>query len=415
MFYKFLKVLVRFVLKIFFRKIYITGLQNVDMNKAQLVSSNHPSGFLEPLIMACFFPKSLHFLVRGDIFDNPILKPILISTHQIPVFRFRDGFSKLRENSNSVDESTNVLLSHKNLLIFAEGGTKSIKQLRPLQKGISRIAFQSLEKNPELDLEILPVGINFTYSHLFNQEVMLKVGSPISLKGKLTDFQKDQKLTHEVLLNDVYNRMKENMIHLENYERLSLMEELFLLDRLNYDPPYLPVYIIDESKLNREKSIAQKVDALSDDRLAEINDQINSIKNKLKIHGLKLKDLISSSLSPMRSISLLIGLIPALIGCVANFVPVSIGYFFTTSMVKQVEFRSSILMISNLLLFLIYYFSIITIFIIFDIPILYVLVMMMTGFFWRYYYDLVDRTSFKLSNNQAKIYKIEASQILSKL
>jgi hypothetical protein len=244
---------------------------------------------------------------------------------------------------------------------------------------------------------------------------MLKVGSPISLKGKLTDFQKDQKLTHEVLLNDVYNRMKENMIHLENYERLSLMEELFLLDRLNYDPPYLPVYIIDESKLNREKSIAQKVDALSDDRLAEINDQINSIKNKLKIHGLKLKDLISSSLSPMRSISLLIGLIPALIGCVANFVPVSIGYFFTTSMVKQVEFRSSILMISNLLLFLIYYFSIITIFIIFDIPILYVLVMMMTGFFWRYYYDLVDRTSFKLSNNQAKIYKIEASQILSKL
>ncbi|MBK9734198.1 MAG: 1-acyl-sn-glycerol-3-phosphate acyltransferase [Saprospiraceae bacterium] len=113
MFYSFLKVLVRFVLKIFLRKIYITGLNHVDLNKAQLIASNHPNGFLEPLIMACFFPKPLYFLVRGDIFDNAILKPLLKSTNQIPVFRFRDGFSKLRGNSLTVDESTNILKEKK--------------------------------------------------------------------------------------------------------------------------------------------------------------------------------------------------------------------------------------------------------------------------------------------------------------
>jgi 1-acyl-sn-glycerol-3-phosphate acyltransferase len=170
MFYSFLKVLVRFVLKIFFRKIHITGVEHIQINKAQLIASNHPNGFLEPLVMACFFPKPLHFLVRGDVFDNPLLKPLLTSTNQIPIFRFRDGFSKLRENSQTMDESIKVILDKKNLLIFAEGGTESIKKLRPLQKGISRIAFQAIEKDPNLDLEIIPVGINFTYPSLFNRQ-----------------------------------------------------------------------------------------------------------------------------------------------------------------------------------------------------------------------------------------------------
>ncbi len=55
--------------------------------------------------MDCFFPKDLPFLVRGDIFNNPVLLPLLRSTNQIPIFRFRDGFSKLRENSQTMVES----------------------------------------------------------------------------------------------------------------------------------------------------------------------------------------------------------------------------------------------------------------------------------------------------------------------
>jgi 1-acyl-sn-glycerol-3-phosphate acyltransferase len=145
MLYSFLRILVGFTLRIFFRKIYIIGTVHVRADKPQLIASNHPSGFLEPLIMACFFPKPLHFLVRGDVFDNPFLRPLLRGTNQIPVFRFRDGFSRLRENSQSIDESLDVLKNNQNLLIFAEGNTQSIKKLRPLQKGISRIAFQSME------------------------------------------------------------------------------------------------------------------------------------------------------------------------------------------------------------------------------------------------------------------------------
>ncbi|MBL0102155.1 MAG: 1-acyl-sn-glycerol-3-phosphate acyltransferase [Saprospiraceae bacterium] len=131
-------------------------------------------------------------MVRGDVFENPFLRPILKSTHQIPIFRFRDGFSKLRENSHTIDESLQVLIENKNLLIFAEGSTESVKKLRPLQKGIVRIAFQALEKNPELELEILPVGLNFTYPTDFNEEVMLQVGQPILVQKYFESYKTDK-------------------------------------------------------------------------------------------------------------------------------------------------------------------------------------------------------------------------------
>jgi 1-acyl-sn-glycerol-3-phosphate acyltransferase len=173
MLYKIFKVIVSFTLKIFFRKIYLSGLENLDNSKPQILASNHPNGFLEPLLMACFFTRPLYFLVRGDVFDNKFLKPILVATHQIPIFRFKDGFSKMRENTQTLQASSDVLLDGKCLLIFAEGSTKCIKMLRPLQKGLSRITFDTLARDPNIDLEILPVGINFTHNTLFNKEVMI--------------------------------------------------------------------------------------------------------------------------------------------------------------------------------------------------------------------------------------------------
>ena len=203
MFYKFLKILVGFSLKIFFKKIFVSGIEHIKIDKPQLIASNHPNGFLEPLIMACYFPKDLHFLVRGDVFDKKWLRPILISTHQIPIFRFRDGFSKLRENAGTMDESFKILMENKNLLIFAEGGTESVKKLRPLQKGIARIAFQVLEKDPELDLEIIPTGINFTYPTRFNKEVMLQVGEPIKVKPYFALYLTDKNKAIDQLLSDI--------------------------------------------------------------------------------------------------------------------------------------------------------------------------------------------------------------------
>jgi 1-acyl-sn-glycerol-3-phosphate acyltransferase len=415
MFYSFLKVLVRFVLKLFFRKIHITGIEHVQISKAQLIASNHPNGFLEPLVMACFFPKPLHFLVRGDVFDNPILKPLLTATNQIPIFRFRDGFSKLRENSQTMDESIKVLLDKKNLLIFAEGGTQNIKKLRPLQKGISRIAFQALEKDANLDLEILPVGINFTYPTLFNRTVMLRVGAPIRVQDYLTKFTIDHKLTHQSLLDDTYRLMKNNIIHVEDQDRIHVFEKLVILLRSRFTLPYMPVFVNDNSSLDQEKELAEKVDAIDETSLINIKSEIKTLEQSLKMKKVDLHELAKQPLDFPRAIILILGFVPALLSLILNGLPMFLAKVFTTSKVKHPEFKASILMVGNLLLFIIYYMLLFIAAFVFGWSFWYVVVIILLAFWLRLYYEYYTTTSLKLGKKEISDFKNIGFNILNTL
>ncbi len=414
MFYQFLKILVGFTLRIFFKKIFITGQENIKNDFPQLIASNHPNGFLEPLIMACFFSKDLHFLVRGDVFDNPFLKPILTSTHQIPIFRFRDGFSKLRENSQKMDESMQVLLENKNLLIFAEGGTESIKKLRPLQKGIVRIAFQALDKNPDLNLEILPVGINFTYPTKFNKEVMLRVSPPILVQPYYKIYLDDKNKATEMLLTDLYGKVKENIIHLENQHRLKTFEQLVVAKRSSNPLPYLPVYEKDTKRLDIEKDVAKIVDGLNDEKFITLKSDLNAMETKMKKNGMIWNDLIKNPLNLTNSIILLIGIMPAILGFSLNLIPLAVGYFFTKTKVKQKEFKASILMVVTMVLFLLQYIILTALAIFGILPWLLILVAVISGLWLRYYYTIYENS--KIINFKKLVeFKSEAINILNKI
>ena len=396
MFYQFLKILVGFTLKIFYRKIYISGTEHVKNERAQLVASNHPNGFLEPLIMACYFPKDLHFLVRGDVFDNPFLKPILTSTHQIPIFRFRDGFSKLRENSQKMDEGMQVLLDNKNLLIFAEGGTQSIKFLRPLQKGIARIAFQTMEKSPETDLEILPVGINFTYPSRFNKEVMLRVNNPLQVRPYFEMYKQDKNKATDTLLNDLFERIKGNVIHLEDQSRLGAFEDMAVASRIHLNnASVLPVLNHNTQQLDIEKNIASSIDQLQESKYNNLIEEINKLKLSLKSQGLRWTDLLKSPLNLSKSIILLISIIPALLGLIFHGLPILGGYYFTKSKVRQKEFKASILMVSTLVLTLIMYVILILVIIFTSISWIWLPIIVVSGLSLRLCYTIYTQTIFK--------------------
>jgi len=394
MFYSFLKVLVRFTLKIFFRKIFITGIEHIKSDTPQLIASNHPNGFLEPLLMACFFPKPLHFLVRGDVFDNPILRPMLKSTHQIPIFRFRDGFSKLRENSQKMDESIQVLLDKKNLLIFAEGGTESIKKLRPLQKGISRIAFQTMEKDPDLDLEILPVGINFTFPAMFNEEVMLNIGNPLKVSDYLNRFNQDNKSGHESLLNDLFLAMKKSVIHIEDQKRLKIFEKLVILLRSQKTYLYLPVYLNEGAPLVSEKNLAESIDALSDGKLLEVRAEIRVLESEMKNEKVSLEDLRKIPYNFTRIIILTAGFLPALLGAVLHSLPLGVAFYFTKTKVNQKEFKASILMVLSMVLYVLMYIIYIITIAITAIPFFWLPICIATGLWLRFYYQIWINTTF---------------------
>jgi 1-acyl-sn-glycerol-3-phosphate acyltransferase len=179
MLYFILRPLTRIALKAYFRRITINGIENLPKDKPLLICSNHPTGFIEPCLMACFLPRVLHFLVRGDLFERPVLKHILISTNQIPIYRFRDGYEKLRNNRDVMNLSYDKLAGGEAILIFPEASATETKYLRPIKKGAARMALETLKLHPETDLAVIPIGIDYSSPNRWRSFVNINIGVPI--------------------------------------------------------------------------------------------------------------------------------------------------------------------------------------------------------------------------------------------
>ncbi|NJL77450.1 MAG: hypothetical protein HC892_22855 [Saprospiraceae bacterium] len=54
----------RFGLLAFCKKIYVSGAENIKTDRPVILASNHPTAFLEPCILACFYqPQSILWCV----------------------------------------------------------------------------------------------------------------------------------------------------------------------------------------------------------------------------------------------------------------------------------------------------------------------------------------------------------------
>ncbi|MBK8620402.1 MAG: 1-acyl-sn-glycerol-3-phosphate acyltransferase [Saprospiraceae bacterium] len=411
MLYRIFRVTVRFALKMFFRHIDLEGLQHIKPGKAQILASNHPAGFLEPLLMACFFPRSLYFLVRGDIFENSFLRPILLATHQIPIFRFKDGFSKLRENKQSMNEATSVLLQNKCILIFVEGSTKSVKMLRPLQKGFVRLALDAKTSDPQNPIEIVPVGINFSNSSAFRSDVMIRVENPIVLDGECVHWDNVQQTAGTTaLMKETFEGMEKNIIHMTEPSRVNIMEKMFLLFEAKENRTVFSEVSQNDHFLSSYKNIAAKIQTLSDEKIDIYRKDIKKLSGDLKNEHLTLNDLGKSLPKWYHWLGLILGFLPAFIGFLLHIIPLLVSFLFTRINVKSKEFYGAIWFVTNIVSILIYYVIGIILFIVFLFPFYWIIIVPVSGYFARKYYDMMAGYYWGTAKKQLK-FRAEASKI----
>ena len=103
----------------------------------------------------------------------------LNSLNLIPIYRIRDGVHQLNKNKGVFEKCFNLLDSHKALMIFPEGSHDKRRTVRSLSKGFSRIVFGAIERNPKLQIQLIPVGITYQDSSSYPFKVSLNYGTPI--------------------------------------------------------------------------------------------------------------------------------------------------------------------------------------------------------------------------------------------
>jgi 1-acyl-sn-glycerol-3-phosphate acyltransferase len=214
--YFLLKFYVNVSLHFYFRQVKVYGRENLRGNGPFLLASNHQNAFMDGLLVAVVNSFPVHFLIRADIFKTAFARTMLKLLKLMPVYRIRDGFGSLGKNQEQFDECVKLFLQQESVLIFPEGNHGATRKLRQLSKGFTRIAFEAQRQHPEMNLQVVPVGINYSNHHAFNSRVSIYFGKPIPV----SEYYKEPIPQQSTLFKDqVGEEIKKLITHIEDEGR----------------------------------------------------------------------------------------------------------------------------------------------------------------------------------------------------
>lgn len=216
------------------KKITVHGTENIPKKGALLFIPNHQNALIDALLIPTTNKRNIHFLSRAAVFKNKYIAKFLSTLNMLPVYRIRDGVSTIENNLPIFEKCFEFLQQKKAIEIFAEGEHHLDRRILPLKKGFARIILGALKKYPDLQIQIVPVGINFD-SHLsFPGSVSIYYGKPICANDYIDIENPD--LRFSKIIKVVANAMKELTLHVgdvKNYETIIEKLEANDIDYLN--------------------------------------------------------------------------------------------------------------------------------------------------------------------------------------
>lgn len=215
--YSLIKFWIKSSLHLYYGKININGLQNVPKNRPVLFLPNHQNALLDPLLIAVDCNRKPYFLTRSDVFKSTVLNRLFDLVRMIPIYRIRDGRDSLKHNDAVFERCAKLLGQNESLLMFPEANHNLQRRVRPLSKGFTRILFRALELQPDLDIQLIPVGFNYSYGEDFPDKVSICFGETIVLQDLIDD--EDDRTSVENIKGSVSEVLQKLTTHIpeENY------------------------------------------------------------------------------------------------------------------------------------------------------------------------------------------------------
>ena len=234
----------------YFKKIIVVDAKYIPNDKPVLFLSNHQNALLDALLIAVKCGRHSYFLTRASVFKKSLVSRLLKSLQMLPVYRIRDGWSNISNNNSIFNSCADLLHQNKAVVIFPEGSHNLNRTLRPLSKGFTRIVFDTLEKHPETDLQLIPVGLNFVNAKDFPDSTSIYFGKPIAAKSFVSNNRNDDVVN---LKHKIHSEISKLTTHIpaESYA-----ETIKKLDTLQVD--YLNPEVVNKCVANNFENCKQK-------------------------------------------------------------------------------------------------------------------------------------------------------------
>jgi 1-acyl-sn-glycerol-3-phosphate acyltransferase len=168
--------------------IYVKHFEVINSYKEKkrdsiIYASNHSNAFFDAFSIIFSQNKIPVFLTRAGVFNSKTASFFLNLFYMIPIYRQSDGVKEISKNQKIIAKCIEYLKEGRHpVAIFPEGNHNRKLGVRPLKKGIARIAFETLDKYPDLDLKIIPIGVNYSNPRAFRANVLVLKGPPIYIK-----------------------------------------------------------------------------------------------------------------------------------------------------------------------------------------------------------------------------------------
>ncbi len=329
----------------YFRKIFLSGMENIPRDAGVILAANHPTAFIEPCVLACWLDRPLYFLVRGDLFNKPLYARLMNGLHMLPLFRQDEsGIQAVRENYKVLDAMSQALGEGKTVMVLAEGHTVHEKRLRPIRKAVARLAFRAATQFPDKEIYVVPVGVNYTYSDRFRSEVMLEFGRPMRVKDYASLYAETPPRALRSFTRELRNRLIEHIVIIEKPEDEELTERLFELYRSEQRAePVLPVSLKKGERFVMEKAIADGVNAMEEEEKRELWEKVEAYWKKLEHSGLSDWGVRHArALSLGQRLFLLLGALPFALGYLLNRFILHLAHTLALRKVRRKEFQASV-------------------------------------------------------------------------
>jgi len=227
--YLLLRAYIRMILFFYFKKIIIVGKENIPKKEALIFVGNHENALLDSINLAVSNKRKSYFLTRASVFKNPLVKRFLNAIRMTPVYRVRDGWQTITKNHEVFENCYDLLNTKKSIAIFPEGNHHLNRRVRNLSKGFTRIIFGSLNKYKNLNIYIVPVGINYDQHTNYPHSISLYYGEAF-LANPFYD-EKDIHSSTKKLVKKTREALKKLTTHIEDLE--SYDAKIEQLEKLN--------------------------------------------------------------------------------------------------------------------------------------------------------------------------------------
>jgi len=346
----------------YFRKIEVNGFENLPKNKPVILAPNHENGLVDPLLIILATEEQPYSVARAGVFQNPTVHNILTFIKMFPAYRPRDGRENMHKNDEVFEQCADVLLSNKYLLMFPEGDQNMERRIRPLKKGVFRIAFNAEEQAGfDLDLQLVPVGVVYEDHFKIRRRVLINFGEPIPVDRLKDQFGENSARALNVIKKETYNGMEPLMMNIREKKEYGSVEFLrrmvipFRLKKIGADPRRYTNYFSEGRALvNRLKPDEEGENKLLEPLLKPIKE----LRSFAEVKKVGAADLSSAKPLPelLSSTLMFVLLFPLFaIGFVLNYIPYFIPPLIARTKIKSAHFDATFRFGLSLLTFPIYY------------------------------------------------------------